>query len=284
MPETRPRPERIDLSQADDIRDVVHRAVACLATGGIAALPTETGFAIAASALHPEAVSRLIAAARAVAPHPDTPHRSVLLLRGETEAVDWAPGLSQLAGRFVQRAWPGPIALALPVGKNAGLATQLAEPVRNALIANDSIALRVPANGLLREIMRLTPGPLIAIDLTDAAKAAGGYERLASEEAAIDLIVDQGHTRDDQPATIVEVRDNAWQIVAPGAASRGDIASMAGNLWLFICTGNTCRSPMAEALCKVTLAKRLGCTIDELAERGYVIMSAGVYALSLIHI
>jgi protein-tyrosine-phosphatase len=47
---------------------------------------------------------------------------------------------------------------------------------------------------------------------------------------------------------------------------------------VFVCTGNTCRSPMAEAICKRRLADRLGCSIDELPARGFVVRSAGVAA------
>lgn len=35
---------------------------------------------------------------------------------------------------------------------------------------------------------------------------------------------------------------------------------------------------MAEALCKAMLAKRLGCAVGALADRGYVVLSAGVGA------
>ena len=35
-------------------------------------------------------------------------------------------------------------------------------------------------------------------------------------------------------------------------------------LTVFVCTGNTCRSPLAEALFKRKLADRLGCTAEEL--------------------
>ncbi|MGL6096087.1 MAG: hypothetical protein ACRC7O_09860, partial [Fimbriiglobus sp.] len=47
---------------------------------------------------------------------------------------------------------------------------------------------------------------------------------------------------------------------------------------LFVCTGNTCRSPLAEALCKRVLADLLGCEPAELPARGYVVRSAGVAA------
>ncbi len=47
---------------------------------------------------------------------------------------------------------------------------------------------------------------------------------------------------------------------------------------LFVCTGNTCRSPLAAALCRAKLAERLGCRADELEARGWRVESAGVAA------
>jgi protein-tyrosine-phosphatase len=47
---------------------------------------------------------------------------------------------------------------------------------------------------------------------------------------------------------------------------------------LFVCTGNTCRSPLAEAICKRLLADRLGCQPGELPTHGFVVQSAGVMA------
>ena len=44
-------PVVIDLKKAEDPRDVVHRAVAALADGKLVALPTETVYGVAASAL-----------------------------------------------------------------------------------------------------------------------------------------------------------------------------------------------------------------------------------------
>ena len=52
----------IDLNNVEDQRDVVHRAVEALADGQLVVFPTETVYGVAASALHEEAVQRLLEA------------------------------------------------------------------------------------------------------------------------------------------------------------------------------------------------------------------------------
>ena len=47
---------------------------------------------------------------------------------------------------------------------------------------------------------------------------------------------------------------------------------------LFVCTGNTCRSPLAEAICKRLLAEKLGCDPQDLPQHGFQVNSAGVAA------
>ncbi len=47
---------------------------------------------------------------------------------------------------------------------------------------------------------------------------------------------------------------------------------------LFVCTGNTCRSPLAEVLFKKILSDHLGIPIDHLPAHGYLVQSAGVMA------
>lgn len=47
---------------------------------------------------------------------------------------------------------------------------------------------------------------------------------------------------------------------------------------LFVCTGNTCRSPMAETLFRKIVTERLVCRDWELRERGIDVFSAGIAA------
>src|SRR5437763_5704753 len=139
MTESRPSPEWIDLSRADDVRDVVHRAVACLAQGGVVGLPTETAYGLAAGALHPEAVARLRRLKGADADRPLT-----LGLRGADEALDWVPDLSPAGRRLARRGWPGPLILVAEGRVEEGLARRLPPAARAAVAPGRTIGLRAP--------------------------------------------------------------------------------------------------------------------------------------------
>ncbi|HEV3165697.1 MAG TPA: Sua5/YciO/YrdC/YwlC family protein [Isosphaeraceae bacterium] len=268
-------PERIELSRTDDLRDVVHRAVACLAQGGIVGLPTETAYGLAASALHPEAVSRLRLLKNASGLKP-----MALGLKGFEEVADWVPALALHGRRLSRRAWPGPVVLIFQGEVSRGLSRCLPVEVKPAVVPGQTVGLRSPAHPLVREILRLIPGPIV---LT-GAPSSNGKRTAATADAlmglsGVDMILDDGPSHLAGPATVVIVDPNGWEVVRPGVVAADELTRMAGTLVLFVCTGNTCRSPMAEALCKAMLAERLGCRLDQLESKGFVVESAGVAAV-----
>ena len=273
--------ERIDLSRADDPRDVVHRAVECLARGGVVGLPTEAAYGLVACALVPDAVARLRTLAAPARAQVANPHGfPTLFLKGADEVADWATMPSVAGRRLAQRAWPGPMTLILPVAPD-GLARRLAPEVRSFLITDETIAVRAPGDHMVREILRLMPGPLVR-SIAPAAGSVVGRVPVTADDLAevdgLDMILDTGPTRLGGPATVVSVAADGWKVARPGVMSAASLAQMAATMLLFVCTGNTCRSPMAEALCKARLAERLGCHPDDLLERGFAVLSAGVAA------
>jgi protein-tyrosine phosphatase len=81
-----------------------------------------------------------------------------------------------------------------------------------------------------------------------------------------------------QSSTVVKVGKRDIQILREGAVPASRIREWAIIRILFVCTGNTCRSPMAAGFCRKYFADNLSCQVDELEHFGYIIDSAGVAA------
>jgi protein-tyrosine phosphatase len=267
----------IDVRVADDLRDVVHRAVQVLSEGNLVVFPTETVYGVAARALDAEAVARLAKAKGRKPGHPLT-----LAIRGLEEAFDYAPDLSPMAERLARRCWPGPITLVVSDSHPGSLVRRLPPSVREAVSPQDSVGLRVPGHTLITEVLQLIAGPLAL----SSANRSGGEDAFTGEEAAqvfqddVALVLDDGPTRYGQPSSVVRVIGDQYEILRSGAVPPKTIHRLASFLILFVCMGNTCRSPMAEVLCRRMLAQRKGCQPNELEDRGVMVGSAGLAAMA----
>lgn len=265
----------IDIRNAEDARDVVHRAVQALAEGQIVAFPTETVYGIGASACCSDAVERMLQVKNRA---PSAPF--ALAIKSAEEAADYVPDLSPLARRFARRCWPGPVTLVVDNNHRDGLTEQLPARVRQIVTPNGSIGLRVPANQVLMDVLRMLAGPIVLSSAnrsgeSDAVTAAEVVESLGSD---ISLVLDDGPCRYGQPSSVVRVRNNEFEVLREGVVAKSTLNRLASTLVLFVCTGNTCRSPMAEILMRGELAKKLGCKVVELDDQGIVVMSAGTAA------
>ncbi|MFM9068390.1 MAG: Sua5/YciO/YrdC/YwlC family protein [Planctomycetota bacterium] len=268
-------PVVINLRQADDPRDLVHRAVQALAEGKLVVFPTETVYIAAASALHAAGVEQLWALRR-----PETGRGLSLAVKSADAAWDYAPGLSPLAQRLARRGWPGPLGLVLPNDHPDSLVRRLPEMVQQAIAPYGRLNLRVPAHPVVEAVLGLSVGPLVvsSIPTTQETGAVTAEEVLARVGDRVALVLDDGRTRYAQPATAIEVDGHRYRIVRNGVLNESTVKRLASFILLFVCTGNTCRSPMAESLMRRRVADKLGCTPDTIDEHGVLVMSAGVAA------
>ena len=268
-------PAVIDLQNAEDWRDVVHSAVQTLAEGSVVALPTETVYGLAASALDENAVDRLLAMKGRAETKPFT-----LAIKSADEARDYAPDLCPLGRRLARRCWPGPVTLVVDDSHPESLVRQLPPRVQRAVSPQQTIGLRVPGHPMILAVLRMLAGPLT---LTSANRA-GMPEAVNAKQIvdvfgdSVSLVVDDGPCRFGQPSSIVRVTKGKYEILRQGVVPERALQRLSSLLVLFVCTGNTCRSPMAEMLGRQMLAERLGCTIDQLEDRGVLVMSAGIAA------
>jgi protein-tyrosine phosphatase len=264
----------IDLVHCDDPRDVVHQAVACLAQGGVIGLGTETDYALATSALCGPGLARLRTVGGTPVAQPLT-----LLIKGPEEATDWVPGISQVGRRLAWRLWPGPLTLVFPPGMTDGLLGRLPALVQHLLAPEGGLALRSSSDPFLRWVLELMPAPLVLGMATPSNQPTAITADPLRGLTGLDMVIDSGPTHCGKLCTQVRVESDRWSLERAGAIDERTLTRMSGLIILFICTGNTCRSPMAEAICKLLLARRLDCLAQELEERGYVILSAGISAM-----
>jgi hypothetical protein len=95
----------------------------------------------------------------------------------------------------------------------------------------------------------------------------------------VDLVLDAGPTPYNKPSTILHVRPDRYELVRAGVYDERIIERLLRTTILFVCSGNTCRSPMAESIARITLARKLNVPPDELEKKGISIISAGSFAM-----
>jgi len=159
-----------------------------------------------------------------------------------------------------------------------------AEVIRKRLYHQNTIGLRCPDDLLAHAILRSTPAPILA----SSANRRGQRPPLEID-AAIDavgdtasLIVDGGRCRYAKPSTIIKMSAGehgpVYTIEREGVYDERTIRrALRWNL-LLVCTGNTCRSPMAAGIARSLLAGQRGIATDELETAGIGVESAGAFA------
>jgi len=268
--------EVLDWRSCADQPALVRRAVQALTEGQLVVFPTETVYGIAASALIPEAVERL---AHSKGRPEDKP--MVLALARASDAFDWVPEMSTLGRRLARRCWPGAVTLVFAGGSEHGAARQLTDGVRQRVSSQGNLGFRVPAHEAILQTLAQLPGPLVltSANRSGAAPATSAQEAAEALGESVALIIDDGPSHFGQPSTVVQVGGNTWKVLREGVVSEADLKRLTARVIVFVCSGNTCRSPMAEAICKKLLAEQLHCVPEELPEYGFIVLSAGLAAM-----
>ncbi|HYO11180.1 MAG TPA: Sua5/YciO/YrdC/YwlC family protein [Tepidisphaeraceae bacterium] len=266
----------VPIFETGDYEQQVARAVALLRDGGVVVLPTETVYGAAGVLGNDKAMDRL----RAIRGQSDSKPFTIHLARAE-QAARLIGEVGETAERLMKKLWPGPVALVfdVPADRRAQVSRELGV-AESDIYANGTITLRCPDHIVATDVIGRADVPIV---LTVAGGSPQGpADAIAAElEGRADLIFDAGPTRFSKPSTILHVKPEGqgYDILRAGVYDERIIERLLRTTILFICSGNTCRSPMAEALARATLAKRLNVTPDELEKKGITVVSAGAFAM-----
>jgi protein-tyrosine phosphatase len=240
------------------------RAAAELERGALIAVPTETVYGIAARADHPQAVAKL----RELKSGDDT--RALTWHIGSFDALERFPRVSPMARRLMQRYWPGPLTLVLP-----GVARGL-----EAAAQEGWTGVRFPAHKSTAQLLAKLDFPVVVSSANRHGQPPIAEAEKVAQEFGSDLalILDGGPPRLNEASVILRVGPQHFEILREGILDLAKLRETAGLRIAFVCTGNTCRSPMAEAIARDWIAKRLEIAPERLREFGFEIASMGVTA------
>ena len=194
----------------------VAAAARTLGQGGLVAFPTETVYGLGADATNAAAIAQLYQAKGRPAFNPLIAHV------GDLDAARKIGRFDASARALAEAFWPGPLTLVLP--KTAGCAvTDL------ATAGLDTVAIRIPAHPVARDILRVFGGPVVApsANLSGHVSPTIAAHVQSDLDGRIDLIVDGGAVAVGVESTIVGIFDSPM-LLRPGGLPRADIERVLG--------------------------------------------------------
>ena len=273
--------EVVSLANMDELRDHIHRAVQLISHGRVIGLPLEMGYVWACLAHSETGLARLVE----LSPN----GRLQLVARSVDDAIDFLPKLTSMGRKFLRRCEPGRLVIAVPVGYAAGgLFESLPANIQHVVVSSNrtqgiaetdkqpTIRLQVSAQEVVGQLSRYLPAPLI-VAVSDSSVVTT-LDLILGVDCGDNLVFDKGPIKPPGPTIVRLDGVNGWKMELDGVVSEENLQRLANEMIVFVCTGNTCRSPMAEAMFRDMLVKKLGCEPKELSDRGFFVTSAGLAA------
>ncbi len=254
--------------------EAIRAAAAVVDAGRLVAFPTETVYGIACRA-EPGALKRLD---RVKGRGREKAYSLHIAEKGDVR--NYVAAMDLRTSNLIERGWPGPLTVVFELeGEQlAEVRRRFGGSVFESLYRDGSIGIRCPDHPVASMLLKEARYPVVCPSANrsgepaavDAASVVGQFS------GEIELVLDGGVCKYGESSTVVRVGAGAIEVLRPGVYSKEEVERLWQVRVLFVCTGNTCRSPMAAGLFRKYLAEKLGYRVDELESSGYIVGSAGI--------
>lgn len=191
--------------------------VEILKRGGLAALPTETVYGLAADAANAAAVAKLYAAK-------GRPQFNPLIAHVATrEAAEGLGRFNSAAFALAEEFWPGPLTLVL----NYHGGGKVCDLARAGL---DTVAVRLPRHPVMRAVLEKFGGSLVAPSANLSCHVSATSAEHVAEDfgSSVDIILDGGPSQLGLESTIVDLTGKTPRLLREGALDKAEIESVLG--------------------------------------------------------
>lgn len=191
---------------------------AILRRGGLAAIPTETVYGLAANALDDDAVKSIFAAKGRPADNPLIVHISAF--------SQWNALVHEIpdnAVRLAQTFWPGPLTIVLP---KSGL---VSDTVSGGL---STVAVRMPSHPIARAVIDKAGVPLAAPSANRSGRPSPTTAQHVKDDmdGRIDCILDAGPCEVGVESTVVSLCGARPRLLRPGGVTPDMLRSILGEI------------------------------------------------------
>ena len=185
----------------------VKRACKIIKSGGLVALPTETVYGLGADATNSKAIDLIYKIKGRPSTNPLIIH--VFENKDVLEITDKDEIAQDLSSKF----WPGPLTIVLNKKNNSKL-----KIAKNALAGLSTIAVRVPAHPVFRNLLKKCNLPIACPSANFSGKLTTTRfeDVLSSFSGKIDAIIDGGPCPIGVESTIIKIENQNLSILRPG--------------------------------------------------------------------
>ena len=196
---------------------IIARAAEIIRAGGLVAIPTETVYGLAGSALIAESAGKIYAAKGRPADNPLIVHIA------KPEDAENIAFTNDVFYRLAEKFMPGPLTIIL---KKKPI---IPDTVTGGL---DSVAVRCPSNPIAHRLIEVSGHPIAApsANRSGIPSPTKAEHVLEDMDGRIDMIIDGGECDIGLESTVIRIDDSGCTILRPGAITEDMLAEVCGNV------------------------------------------------------